>query len=77
MTVPRNSFHFSTGWNSCTVHVSQPGVGKGTERDGGFMHRTMTLDVLVGYEGELELHLDSGKMKLIKAGNCIVQSDYA
>lgn len=37
------------------------------------MHRTMTLDVLVITEGVVECHLDSGEMKVPKAGDCIIQ----
>ncbi|EME39073.1 cupin domain-containing protein [Dothistroma septosporum NZE10] len=36
-------------------------------------HRTMTLDAIYVTEGEVELHLDSGEMKVVKAGDSVVQ----
>ncbi|KAF2446651.1 hypothetical protein P171DRAFT_472108 [Karstenula rhodostoma CBS 690.94] len=45
----------------------------GAEKEGGIMHRTMTLDVLVIIEGEIEIHLDSGEKKVVKAGDSIAQ----
>ncbi|KAK4609067.1 Cupin-domain-containing oxidoreductase srdD [Fulvia fulva] len=37
------------------------------------LHRTMTLDTILILEGVMELHLDSGEMKVVKAGDTIVQ----
>ncbi|TVY21511.1 hypothetical protein LARI1_G000507 [Lachnellula arida] len=39
----------------------------------GFMHRTKTLDHIVVLEGELELTLDGGETRLVKAGEVVVQ----
>ena len=36
-------------------------------------HRTMTLDTILVLEGVVELHLDSGEMKVIKVGDSVVQ----
>ena len=36
-------------------------------------HRTMTLDVVYILEGVLELHLDSGEKRVLKAGDSVVQ----
>ncbi|KAK3052470.1 hypothetical protein LTR09_006324 [Extremus antarcticus] len=36
-------------------------------------HRTMTLDVIYILEGSLELHLDSGEKRTLKAGDSVVQ----
>jgi quercetin dioxygenase-like cupin family protein len=47
----------------------KPGAGK----EGGIMHRTMTLDVVVVIEGAIEIHLDSGEKRVVKAGDSIVQ----
>ena len=40
--------------------------------ESGF-HRTMTLDTIVMLEGEIELHLDSGEKRTLKAEDTIVQ----
>ena len=40
--------------------------------ESGF-HRTMTLDTIVMLEGEIELHLDSGEKRILKAEDTIVQ----
>jgi quercetin dioxygenase-like cupin family protein len=37
------------------------------------MHRTMTLDTLVIIEGELEITLDSGEIRVLKPGDSLVQ----
>jgi quercetin dioxygenase-like cupin family protein len=37
------------------------------------MHRTMTLDTLVFVEGEVEITLDSGETRTLKAGDSLVQ----
>ncbi|KAK3697138.1 hypothetical protein LTR37_017634 [Vermiconidia calcicola] len=37
------------------------------------LHRTMTHDVVVVIEGELEFHLDSGEKIVMKAGDSVVQ----
>jgi quercetin dioxygenase-like cupin family protein len=47
----------------------KPGAGE----EGGIMHRTMTLDVLVVIEGVIEIHLDSGEKRIVKVGDSIVQ----
>jgi len=39
----------------------------------GFMHRTKTLDHVVVLEGELELTLDGGEVRLVKVGEVVVQ----
>jgi len=36
-------------------------------------HRTMTLDVVIVLEGEIECHLDSGEKCTAKVGDAIVQ----
>lgn len=36
-------------------------------------HRTMTLDVVYVLEGTLELHLDSGEKRVLRAGDSVVQ----
>lgn len=36
-------------------------------------HRTMTLDVFMVIEGDLELTLDSGEKRLLHQGDCVVQ----
>lgn len=44
--------------------------------DGGkvsAMHRTLTLDVLLLVEGVVELWLDGGEMRTVKAGDSVVQ----
>ena len=38
-----------------------------------FMHRTKSLDYGVLVAGQLELHLDSGEMRLLKVGDVMVQ----
>jgi quercetin dioxygenase-like cupin family protein len=43
------------------------------EGNPGFMHRTQTLDHVVLLEGELELSLDGGETRLVKAGEVVVQ----
>jgi mannose-6-phosphate isomerase-like protein (cupin superfamily) len=57
------------GGTAVCIMSLKPGVGK----TGGILHRTMTLDVLVVIEGEIEIHLDSGEMKVVKTGDSIVQ----
>lgn len=57
-----------TGTAVCMMSL-RPGAGK----QDGIMHRTMTLDVVVVTEGEVELHLDSGDCKILKAGDSVVQ----
>ena len=37
------------------------------------MHRTMTMDIMVVMEGIVELHLDGGEVRTLKAGDSIVQ----
>lgn len=37
------------------------------------MHRTMTLDTIVVVEGEVEVTLDSGEMRILKSGDSLVQ----
>jgi quercetin dioxygenase-like cupin family protein len=37
------------------------------------MHRTLSLDVMVIIEGELELYLDSGEKRIVRTGDSIVQ----
>jgi mannose-6-phosphate isomerase-like protein (cupin superfamily) len=37
------------------------------------MHRTMTVDTIVFVEGEVEITLDSGEMRRLKAGDSLVQ----
>jgi quercetin dioxygenase-like cupin family protein len=37
------------------------------------MHRTMTVDTLVLIEGEMEITLDSGETRTLKAGDSLVQ----
>ncbi|KAK5114237.1 hypothetical protein LTR85_010302 [Meristemomyces frigidus] len=37
------------------------------------MHRTLTLDVIIVIEGVVELHLDGGDVKTLKAGDTITQ----
>ena len=41
----------------------------------GFMHRTQSLDYLFMHEGELELELDSGEKRIIKAGEVVIQRE--
>lgn len=41
----------------------------------GFMHRTQSLDYLFVHEGELELELDSGEKRIIKAGEIVIQRE--
>lgn len=36
-------------------------------------HRTMTLDMFLVIEGDLELHLDSGEKRTLHAGDCAIQ----
>lgn len=57
------------GGTAVCIMSLKPGAGK----EDGIMHRTMTLDVLVVIEGEVEIHLDSGEKKVVKAGDSIVQ----
>jgi quercetin dioxygenase-like cupin family protein len=57
------------GGTAVCIMSLKPGAGK----EGGIMHRTMTLDVLVVIEGEIEIHLDSGEKRLAKAGDSILQ----
>ena len=37
------------------------------------MHRTMTVDTIVVVEGDVEITLDSGEMRRLKAGDSLVQ----
>jgi len=41
----------------------------------GFMHRTQSLDYVFMHEGELELELDSGEKKIVKAGEVVIQRE--
>lgn len=41
----------------------------------GFMHRTQSLDYLFMHEGELELELDSGERRVVKAGEVVIQRE--
>lgn len=41
----------------------------------GFMHRTQSLDYVLMHEGELELELDSGEKKIVKAGEVVIQRE--
>ena len=41
----------------------------------GFMHRTQSLDYLFMHEGELELELDSGEKRIVKAGEVVIQRE--
>lgn len=45
-------------------------MGPGAESP---LHRTMTLDVVVILEGVVELHLDSGESKTLRAGDSTIQ----
>ncbi|KAF2667909.1 hypothetical protein BT63DRAFT_304633 [Microthyrium microscopicum] len=56
------------GTSICLMSL-KPGAGVG----GAPMHRTMTLDVLVVIEGEIEVHLDSGERRVVKTGDSLVQ----
>jgi quercetin dioxygenase-like cupin family protein len=47
----------------------KPGVGSADS----VFHRTMTLDVVVMIEGVIEMHLDSGEKRTLKAGDSLVQ----
>ncbi|KAF2489322.1 hypothetical protein BU16DRAFT_178634 [Lophium mytilinum] len=57
------------GGTSVCIMSLKPGAGK----EGGIMHRTMTLDVVVVIEGEIEMHLDSGEKRVLKPGDSIVE----
>ena len=39
------------------------------------MHRTQSLDYFFVHEGELELELDSGEKRIIKAGEVVIQRE--
>ncbi|KAK4495177.1 hypothetical protein PRZ48_013504 [Zasmidium cellare] len=54
----------TNGWG---VNIVTLGPGKSPN------HRTMTLDVVYVLEGEIELTLDSGEMKVVRKGDSIVQ----
>lgn len=41
----------------------------------GFMHRTQSLDYFFVHEGELELELDSGEKRIVKAGEVVIQRE--
>lgn len=41
----------------------------------GFMHRTKSLDYLFMHEGELELELDGGEKRIVKAGEIVIQRE--
>jgi quercetin dioxygenase-like cupin family protein len=57
------------GGTAVCIMSMKPGAGK----EGGIMHRTMTLDVLVIIAGEIEIHLDSGEKRVVRAGDSVVQ----
>lgn len=57
------------GGTAVCIMSMKPGAGK----ESGIMHRTMTLDVVVIIEGAIEIHLDSGEKRVVKAGDSIVQ----
>jgi quercetin dioxygenase-like cupin family protein len=41
----------------------------------GFMHQTRSLDYLFMHEGELELELDGGEKRIVKAGEVVIQRE--
>ena len=41
----------------------------------GFMHRTQSLDYVLMHEGEMELELDSGEKRIVKAGEMVIQRE--
>lgn len=54
-----------TGTAACIITMN-PGAVSG-------MHRTSTLDTIVVTQGVIEIHLDSGEKKVIRAGDSLVQ----
>lgn len=54
-----------TGTAACIITMD-PGAASG-------MHRTSTLDTVLVTRGEIEVHLDSGEKRRIKAGDSLVQ----
>jgi quercetin dioxygenase-like cupin family protein len=57
----------ATGFSASIVSFP-PGA-----ESGGPFHRTLTLDIVVILEGEVELHLDSGEKKVLKQGDSVTQ----
>lgn len=53
------------GTATCLITMN-PGAESG-------MHRTMTLDTMMVIEGAIEIKLDSGETRLLKAGDSLVQ----
>jgi hypothetical protein len=47
--------------------------GPNPEQEEGFWHRTQTVDYIVILEGELELSLDGGEVRVVKKGHVVVQ----
>lgn len=54
-----------TGTAACIITMD-PGAVSG-------MHRTSTLDTIVVTQGQIEVHLDSGEKRELKAGDSLVQ----
>lgn len=54
-----------TGTATCIITMNPGAVSA--------MHRTSTLDTIVVTKGEIEIHLDSGEKRRIKAGDSLVQ----
>ena len=52
---------------------SFPGLGEHMEADNPGMHASQTIDFGVVLKGEVDLELDDGVKKRLKAGDCLVQ----
>lgn len=62
------SFPAAGGLSTVVIDIEPNQTGDETP-----MHRTQTLDHIIVTEGELELLLDSGEKRLVKAGEIVLQ----
>jgi mannose-6-phosphate isomerase-like protein (cupin superfamily) len=60
---------------AATAFFSQfPGLGELLEPENPGMHTSQTVDYIVVLSGEVDLELDAGERRRLRAGDCVIQN---